>query len=121
MCAGGTTMRGARCLPVAAIALVLSVPITVRAQQSADEARLRALIAAHQLASERGDLRGLVDIYAPDAEVFSASGKVSRGRAAIEADYRNTLASAASQSGRHHTHPPDSIQIRFLTPDVALI
>jgi hypothetical protein len=58
--------------------------------QSADQAQLRALIAAHQ-------------------------------PAAIEADYRNTLASASSQSGRHRTHPTDSIQIRFLTPDVALI
>ena len=91
------------------------------AGQSTDEQRLRQLIAAHQAASEHGDLRGLVDIYAPDAEVIAGNGKVTRGRAAIEADYRATLASASSKTGRHHTHPPESIQIRFLSPDIALI
>jgi len=86
-----------------------------------DEAVLRGLIAKHQLASEHGDLRGLVDIYAVDAETITAAGRISKGRDAIEADYRATLASASSKSGRHHTHPPDSIAIQFVTPDVALI
>jgi len=104
-----------------ATAGILFVSAAAGAQQSTDEATLRQLIAAHQAASEHGDLRGLVDIYAPDAEVIAGNGKVSRGRAAIEADYRDTLASASTKSGRHHEHPADSIQIRFLTPDVALI
>lgn len=99
----------------------IAILVSLLAVQSADEAQLRQLIAAHQLASEHGDLRGLTDIYAADAEVISGTGNVIRGRDAIEADYRHTLASASSKSGRHHTHPPDSIQIRFLAPDLALI
>lgn len=91
------------------------------AQQPGDDAQLRQRIAAHQLASERGDLRGLVDIYATDAQTISLSGKVLRGRDAIEADYRASLASPSSRSGRHHTHPTDSIRIDFITPDVALV
>lgn len=86
-----------------------------------DEAQLRQRIAAHQLASERGDLRGLADIYATDAQTVTSSGKVTRGRDAIEADYRATLTTASSRSGRHHTHPADSVRIEFVTPDVALI
>ena len=60
-----------------------------------------------------------MDIYATDAQTISVSGKVLRGRDAIEADYRASLAS--TRSGRHHTHPTDSIRIEFITPDVALV
>ncbi|MDO8679914.1 MAG: SgcJ/EcaC family oxidoreductase [Acidobacteriota bacterium] len=101
---------------------VLSGAAALSGQQSpADEAILRQRIAAHQLASEHGDIRGLVDIYAPDAQTVALNGKVLRGREEIEADYRTSLLSASSRSGRHHTHPPDSIRIEFVTPDVALI
>ena len=100
---------------------LIGIVVSLLAVQSADQAQLRQLIAAHQLASEHGDLRGLTDIYAVDAEVIAGNGKVTRGRDAIEADYRATLASASAKAGRHHTHPADSIQIRFLSPDIALI
>lgn len=91
------------------------------AQPAQEEAVLRALIAAHEHASVSGDLRGLVDVYSLDAELVSATGVVTRGRDAIEASYRQQLAGAAAKSGRHHTHPPDGIRIRFVTPEVALI
>jgi len=106
----------------AAIVCVLLRAAMLSAQQSpADEAILRQRIAAHQLASEHGDIRGLVDIYAPDAQTVALTGKVLRGPEAIEADYRASLLTATSRSGRHHTHPPDSIRIEFVTPDVAII
>ena len=108
-------------LVLTAVCSVFLATAVLRAQQSSDDTQLRQRIAAHQVASEHGDLRGLVDIYAPDAETVSASGKVLRGRDAIEADYRNVLASASSRSGRHHTHPNESIRIVFITLDVALI
>ncbi|MBY0496069.1 MAG: SgcJ/EcaC family oxidoreductase [Cyanobacteria bacterium] len=101
--------------------LTLLAAVATHAQPSSDEATLRQLIADHQRASEKGDLRGLVDIYASDAQTVSLSGKVVRGREAIEADYRALLATASTRSGRHHTHPTDSIKIEFVTPDVALI
>lgn len=103
------------------VCLLVSAAVLSGQQPSADDAQLRQRIAAHQLASERGDLRGLVDIYAIDAQTVSLGGKVLRGRDAIEADYRTSLMSASSRSGRHHTHPTESVRIEFVTPDVALV
>lgn len=103
------------------IVCVLSTAVLTGQQSPADDAQLRQRIAAHQLASEQGDIRGLVDIYAPDSQTISLNGKVLRGREEIEADYRASLLTASSRSGRHHTHPPDSVRIEFVTPDVALI
>lgn len=108
-------------LVLTTLCVVCLATAVLRAQQLSDDAQLRQRIAAHQVASEQGDLRGLVDIYALDAEVVSGNGGVLRGRDAIEADYRTSLASASSRSGRHHTHPNESIRIVFITPDVALI
>ena len=53
--------------------------------------------------------------------MISGAGAIVRGRDAIEAYYRQQIASASARSGRHHTHPPEAIRIRFVTPDVALI
>ena len=103
------------------LALALLAPVLLGAQASADETALRALIAAHERASAAADLRGLVDVYSPDADMISASGVVTHGRDAIEAYYRQQLAGASARSGRHHTHPSESIRIRFVTSDVALI
>ncbi len=104
-----------------AIIVLLMLPPGASAQPAPEEAVLRALIAAHEHASATGDLRGLVDVYSADAEMVSATGVVTRGRDAIETSYRQQLAGAAAKSGRHHTHPPDGIRIRFVTPEVALI
>lgn len=101
--------------------LALHAPVLVCAQSSADETTLRALIVAHAQASAAGNLRGLVDIYSLDADMISSGGVVTHGRDAIEAYYRQQLAGASAKSGRHHTHPPESIRIRFVTSDVALI
>lgn len=104
------------------VAIVLAIPLhPVLAQPPVEEAALREQIAAHERASAKGDLRGLVDVYSEDAEMIGTNGAVTRGRAAIEAYYSRQLASASAKSGRHHTHPSGSIRIRFITPDVALI
>ncbi|HZE08286.1 MAG TPA: DUF4440 domain-containing protein [Gemmatimonadaceae bacterium] len=103
------------------VLLFVAFPTWLSAQTSADEAQIRERIAAHQRASERGDLRGLVDVYAIDAQTVDPDGGVLRGRDAIEADYRSSLASAAARSGRHHTHPPESVRIQFVTPNVAVV
>lgn len=110
-----------RTISVLIVCLIAATPVLQGQQSQVEEEQLRNLIAEHQRASERGDLRGLVDIYATDAQTVSLSGKVLRGRDAIEADYRALLASAASRSGRHHTHPRESVRIEFVTSDVALI
>ena len=102
--------------------LLAGLPLALAGQQaSPDEVQLRQRIAAHQVASEHGDLRGLVDLYASDAQTVSSSGQVTRGRDEIEASYRAQLATPATRSGRHHTHPPESIRIEFVTPEVAVV
>ena len=93
----------------------------IQGQTDSAEASLRSRIAAHERASAQNDLRGLVDVYSLDAEMISGAGTIVRGRDAIEAYYRQVIASASARSGRHHTHPADAIRIRFVTPDVALI
>lgn len=103
------------------IAALLLSTRPVSGQAPGDEAALRKAIAAHEHASAMNDLRGLVDVYSPDAEMISASGAVTRGRDAIEAYYSQQVSSASARSGRHHTHPVEAIRIRFVTPDVALI
>jgi len=102
------------CLLVVASAATAQTP-------AAEEARLRTRIAAHEQASAQSDLRGLVDLYAADAEMVSASGQVTRGHDAIENYYRGVIENPTTRSGRHHTHPSESIAIRFITPDVALV
>lgn len=104
-----------------AIAAILVPARPARGQGGDDETALRQAIAAHEHASASNNLRGLVDVYSPDAEMISGSGAVTRGRDAIEAYYSRQLASASARSGRHHTHPAEAIRIRFVTPDVALI
>lgn len=102
--------------------IAIVIPLhSLRAQSPADESSLRERIAAHERASVEGNLRGLVDVYSLDAEMIGTSGRVTSGRDAIEAYYRQQLASASATTGRHHTHPPDRIRIRFVTPNVALI
>lgn len=111
-----------RSITVALIVIPLVLPLRLLSQAAgSDEIRIRELIAAHQRASERSDLRGLVDLYSEDAELVSSTGARRRGRKAIEEYYRSVVESAITKSGRHHTHPIESIQIRFVTPDVALV
>jgi hypothetical protein len=65
-------------------------------------------------------LCALLFIAVPTWLSAQASGLL-RGRDAIEADYRPSLASAAARSGRHHTHLPESVRIQFVTPNVAVV
>ena len=105
---------------VAAAAIIIAGR-SIQGQTPADEASLRRRIAAHEQASAQNDLRGLVDVYSLDAEMISGTGTVVSGRDAIEAYYRQQLSSASARSGRHHTHPPEAIRIRLVTPDIALV
>lgn len=108
-------------LRVVLVTAILAAPRSVHGQYAADEAALRGRIAAHEYASAHNDLRGLVDVYSRDAEMISGNGAITRGRDSIEAYYQKVIGSASAKSARHHTHPPESIRIRFLTPDVALV
>jgi ketosteroid isomerase-like protein len=87
---------------------------------SAEEATIRILIERHAVASRERNLRGLVDLYHPDAQIVYGNGQVV-SRDVMEKDYAAALDSPPVRSGRHHLHPPESIRTRFLRPDVALV
>lgn len=96
-------------------------PASAPAQSaSADEATIRILIDQHAVASRELNLRGLVDLYHPDAQIVYGNGQVV-SRDAMEQDYLASFDSPAVRSGRHHVHPSHSIRTRFLRPDVALV
>jgi uncharacterized protein (TIGR02246 family) len=91
------------------------------AQTPADEATIRARIAAHGAAAAAGDARALAEVYADDAELVSRDGSVVQGRKAIDALWKEEVAEGAAQGGRYHMHPPESIHVRFVSPDVAIV
>lgn len=102
--------------------LALIVPsVADAAQIPADEAAIRTRIASHGQASAAGDARALSEVYADDAELVSGNGSVTRGRQAIDDLWKRDVAAGAARGGRHHMHPPETVQIRFVTSDVALV
>lgn len=84
-----------------------------------DEQEIRHLIAMHASAAQQGDLRGLVSVYHTDADVRYSDGTILRGRAELEKSYSQALSN--DPKGLAHSHPVDSIHIRFLRPDVAFV
>jgi uncharacterized protein (TIGR02246 family) len=104
------------------LALLCLMPaMSVAAQAVGDDAAIRARLEAHGMASAAGDARALSEVYADDAEVVSGSGSITRGRAAIDALWQRDVAAGAARGGRRHTHPPESVRIRFLATDIALV
>jgi uncharacterized protein (TIGR02246 family) len=64
----------------------------------------------------RGDYKGVAKLYAPDADRgISGSTEIARGRFAIEQMYQREL------TGWDGSRVHDSIRVRFLRPDVALL
>jgi len=96
---------------------------TVHAQtirpNASDERAIRELIASHAAASQHDDFANLVGGYHADADVRRPDGSIVSGKAAIEQIYRDVLSGGSKRMA--HTHPPESIRIRFLRPDVAFV
>jgi uncharacterized protein (TIGR02246 family) len=111
-------------LPAAGVALVIGLAIAgVHAEpmqpRADDEREIRRLIASHAVASQKADLRGLLSVYHADADVRYSDGTVLRGRAELEKSYREAL--SGDPNGVAHSHPAETIHIRFLRPDVAFV
>jgi uncharacterized protein (TIGR02246 family) len=87
--------------------------------KAADEHAIRNLIAAHASASQQDDFAGLVAGYHDDADLRLSDGSIVSGKAAIEKRYRDILSGGARQMA--HVHPPETIRIRFLRPEVAFV
>jgi hypothetical protein len=76
------------------------------------------LIALHADASQRGDFDRLIKGYQTDPEVRCSDDSAFRGLAQIKPRIREILSSGPTSMA--HAHPPATIHIRFLRPDVAL-
>ena len=105
---------------------VLGVCLTVPAAYAqntqaspADSQAIRDLVGLHASASQRGDFRDMVRGYHVDADVRYSDGTVLRGLAEIEPRYRHILSGGATSMA--HLHPPATIHMRFLRPDVAFV
>jgi ketosteroid isomerase-like protein len=85
----------------------------------ADEQAIRDLVALHASSSQQDDLEGLVAGLHADADSRRADGVILSGRAEIEQRYRGIISGGAKRIA--HAHPPESIRIRFLQPDVAFV
>jgi uncharacterized protein (TIGR02246 family) len=124
----GTLLRrvGSGAVPLLGwIVWLALVPSGARAQRSAgdtaaDAAAIRRLIQAHADAWNRRDARAAAAAFHPDADVRLGSGRYLRGRAAIEQGHEAALKEDSAAGGTVHSHPPSTIRLRFVRPDVAL-
>src|SRR5262245_61345092 len=66
-------------------------------------------------AFNRGDIKAVVQAYAPDADFLSAQGQRVRGRDELEKYFAKAFAESKGQKLRHS----DS-SVRFLKPDIAI-
>ena len=102
------------------VVLLMGGPQTVLAQTTADTQAIRNLIQAHATAWNHRDAKAAVAILTPDAVWITSTGAVLRGRAEIERVHVQWLAEDSASGGSTHSHPLESITIRFLRPDVAV-
>ena len=86
---------------------------------AADEHAIRELIASHTAASQHDDFANLVGGYHVDADLRRSECSIVSGRSAIEKIYRDILSGGSKRMT--HIHPPETIRIRFLRPDVAFV
>jgi len=104
-----------------AIVLALTRPATAYAQGTpADSQAILSLIQAHAIAWNHGDAKAAAAVMAPAAVWITSSGTVLHGRTEIERAHREWLAADSAAGGSTHAHPVETIQIRFLRPDVAV-
>ena len=87
---------------------------------AADEQAIRDLVALHASSSQQDDHRR---VWSPaytrtPIRVVPMASFVS-GRAEIEQRYRGIISGGPKRMA--HAHPPESIRIRFLQPDVAFV
>jgi uncharacterized protein (TIGR02246 family) len=80
-----------------------------------DEEAIRKAMAAYTEAYNKGDLEGVLGLWAPEAEFITEAGKVIRGREALTALFKKNFA-----ENKGSTIKLTSKSIRFLKPDVAM-
>ena len=80
------------------------------------EQAVRKAVAAYVEALNKGDLDGLMACLGPDADFIDEAGKTTRGRDALRAHFKTTLADLKGYkvSGKVYS-------VKFLRPEVALV
>jgi uncharacterized protein (TIGR02246 family) len=94
-------------------------PAAVAVRQS-DSLAILSLIQAHAAAWNRRDAKAAAAVLTPDAVWVTSGGLELHGRDEIERAHVRWLAQDSAAGGSTHVHPPSSITIRFLRPDVAV-
>jgi uncharacterized protein (TIGR02246 family) len=97
------------------LALALLAPLPASAQTTtADEAAVRALVAAYSEARDKSDAAALTALFTADADQLVSSGEWRRGREAV---VKGSLASSQQTQGKR-TFTIDTV--RMIAADVAL-
>ncbi|HEY0670918.1 MAG TPA: SgcJ/EcaC family oxidoreductase [Longimicrobiales bacterium] len=86
-----------------------------------DSAAVVQLIRNHAIAWNDRNPKAAADLVTTDAVWVTSTGAELRGREAIERAHAQWLAEDAAGGGTTtHVHRPESIEVRFLRPDVAV-
>jgi uncharacterized protein (TIGR02246 family) len=108
-------MRWSRSIAIAVGALALAMP--VRAQDTASEAAIRAIVAEQAVAWNRGDGDGYARHISPDVSFTNLFGMVLYGASAFAARHREILSTFYKGTTKRHTVR----RVRFVTPDVVIV
>jgi uncharacterized protein (TIGR02246 family) len=83
----------------------------------ADEAAIRKILDARNVAYNSHNAKALAAAYAADADLVTGTGRLVSGRAEIEKNYVDAFAGV----DKNATVRIDSSKIRFVTPDTAIL
>ncbi len=114
------TLRTSGLASILGAALLLGGNGRCLAQSAADTQAIRNLIQAHASAWNHRDAKAAAAILTPDAVWITTRGVTLHGRAEIERAHVQWLAEDSAAGGSTHLHPPQTVDIRFLRPDVAV-
>ena len=87
-----------------------------RGPTASGEQAVRKAVAAYVEALNKGDLDGLMACLAPDADFIDESGKTTRGRDALRARFKTTLADLKGYKVTGKVY-----SVKFMRPEVALV
>jgi uncharacterized protein (TIGR02246 family) len=106
------------CLGILATTLLVAPALSGQGQAppANGEQAVRKAVAVYVEALNKGDLDGLMACVTPDADFIDESGKTTRGRDALRARFKTTLADLKGYkvSGKVYS-------VKFLRPEVALV
>lgn len=99
------------------LASVLGAAGRASAQDASDERAIRQLIESHAVAWNTRDIKAAAAVYSDNATLVLSSGQVYTGRTGVERWHSDAL---SGPNPGTHTHPPETIAVYFLRPDLAV-